>query len=94
MLDATNWFISEDPKRRQRYVDEQMYNYCKQNARPSSIHKPKLSLDGNKFCFLLGENLQSGIAGFGYTVIEAQEDFDKNFHQFRMRYSKIKNKTQ
>lgn len=44
----------------------------------------KLSVDGNQFCFLLGDNLQSGIAGFGSTPAEAMIDFDNNFHNFRL----------
>lgn len=46
---------------------------------PSVLYRPSLSVDGNKYCFLLGENLQSGIAGFGDTAELAAADFDKNF---------------
>lgn len=31
----------------------------------------KLSLDGNEWCALIGENLQVGIAGFGATKSDA-----------------------
>lgn len=31
--------------------------------------------DGNQWCFLYGENLQDGIAGFGDTIFEAAWDF-------------------
>lgn len=41
--------------------------------------KPVLSKDGNQWCYLLGENLQDGIAGFGDTVGEAMYDFCKDF---------------
>ena len=41
--------------------------------------KPVLSKDGNQFCYLLGENLQEGIAGFGDTVAQAMYDFNKAF---------------
>ena len=44
-----------------------------------STIKPEFSKDGNQFCFLLGENLQEGIAGFGSTVGEAMYDFCKAF---------------
>jgi hypothetical protein len=43
--------------------------------------KPKLSKDGNMWCFLYGENSQEGIAGFGETPHEAMVDFDKNFRK-------------
>ena len=35
----------------------------------------KLSMDGNKWCILCGENLQEGICGFGDTVEEACIEF-------------------
>jgi len=46
-------------------------------ARPSYLLKPKLSLDGNQWCALYGENLQDGVAGFGDTPALAYADFDK-----------------
>lgn len=36
--------------------------------------------DGNMWCFLFGDDLQSGVAGFGATVMKAVYDFNKNFH--------------
>jgi hypothetical protein len=47
--------------------------------------KPKLSKDGNMWCFLYGENLQEGIAGFGETPHEAMVDFDNNFRKERAK---------
>ncbi len=47
--------------------------------RPSVIFRPKLYPDGNKYCALFGEDLQTGIAGFGDTADEAMRDFDKNW---------------
>lgn len=38
----------------------------------------KLSKDGNRWCFLWGENLQEGICGFGETVYQAAWDFYSN----------------
>ena len=35
----------------------------------------KLSKDGNQWCFLWGENLQEGVAGFGDTIYEAAKSF-------------------
>ena len=40
----------------------------------------KLSKDGDKWCFLLGENLQDGVAGFGDTPALAADDFTKNWY--------------
>lgn len=41
--------------------------------------KPVLSKDGDQFCYLLGDNLQEGIAGFGSTVAKAMYDFQRAF---------------
>jgi hypothetical protein len=46
-----------------------------------SVLNPKLSKDGNMWCFLYGEGLQSGVAGFGDTPYRAMVDFDKNFRE-------------
>ena len=35
------------------------------------LEKAKLSKDGDKYCYLLGENLQEGLSGFGDTQDEA-----------------------
>lgn len=45
--------------------------------RPSFILKPKLSVDGNLWCALYGDNLMEGVAGFGDSPEEAYCDFDK-----------------
>ena len=44
---------------------------------PSVIWKPKLSIDGDQWCALFGDDLQSGVAGFGSSPQEAMWDFDK-----------------
>ena len=40
-----------------------------------------LSKDGNQHCFLYGENLQEGVAGFGDSVYLAMLDFNKEWHK-------------
>jgi hypothetical protein len=49
--------------------------------RPSVLFKPTLSVDGNQYCALLGEDLQVGVAGFGDTPDKAMRDFDKIWHE-------------
>lgn len=49
--------------------------------RPSVIYKPKLTIDGNKWCALYGDNLQDGVAGFGDSPALAMCDFDDNWHK-------------
>jgi hypothetical protein len=47
--------------------------------RPSVWFRPKIFLDGNKWCVLYGANLQEGVAGFGDSPELAMVDFDRNW---------------
>lgn len=49
---------------------------------PFGLMKPTMTIDGNQFCFLLGENLQSGLAGFGDTARLAAIDFNRQFNEY------------
>jgi hypothetical protein len=51
-----------------------------EHMRPFYMLKPAMSKDGNQWCFLYGENLQEGVAGFGDTPAAAAYDFDKNWN--------------
>ena len=57
-------------------------NICCDMTSPSVLFRPSLSIDGNQWCALYGENLQDGIAGFGDTPAKAMADFDKNWSYF------------
>jgi hypothetical protein len=52
-----------------------------QAIRPSTVYKPNLTIDGNMWCALYGDNLQEGVAGFGKSPALAYEDFDKNWYK-------------
>ena len=45
--------------------------------RPSRVFRPRLSIDGDQWCALYGENLQDGVAGFGNSPEEAMIAFDE-----------------
>lgn len=47
---------------------------------PSAIYRPKISIDGNQWCALYGDDLQRGVAGFGDSVQLAMADFNKNWY--------------
>lgn len=52
-------------------------------ARSTSPHvlmRPNLSIDGDNWCALYGDNLQDGVAGFGNSPADAMADFDKNWN--------------
>lgn len=46
---------------------------------PSVLYRPALSIEGNQWCALYGENLQDGVAGFGDSPAAAMADFDANW---------------
>ena len=46
---------------------------------------PKFTIDGNQYCYLYGDDLQTGISGFGDTVLLALLNFYKN-----IRHQKVK----
>lgn len=48
-----------------------------QYERPSAIYRPRLSVDGNQWCALYGDNLQDGVAGFGDSPNAAMWSFDQ-----------------
>ena len=50
-----------------------------EHERPAAIFRPMLSVDGNQWCALYGDNLQDGVAGFGDSPSLAMVDFDKNW---------------
>ncbi len=50
-----------------------------EQQRPSVLLKPKMSIDGNQWCALYGDNLQDGVAGFGDSPDKAMLDLDKNY---------------
>lgn len=43
--------------------------------------KPRMFIDGDKWCALYGDNLQDGVAGFGDSPNEAMIDFDKAWYK-------------
>ena len=50
-----------------------------EHARPSAVFRPSISVDGNQWCALYGDNLQDGVAGFGDSPDDAMADFDRNW---------------
>jgi hypothetical protein len=46
---------------------------------PHVVMRPRLFVDGDQWCALLGENVQDGVAGFGASPAEASYDFDRKW---------------
>lgn len=70
-------------------LTEQVYLVADSLARPSAVFRPALSQDGDKWCFLFGDDLQSGVAGFGDTPEEAAQAFDKAWRSERCASSRL-----
>lgn len=51
-----------------------------EQLRPCVLLRPSLSIDGNKWCAMYGDNLQDGVCGFGKSPSDAMHDFDRNYH--------------
>lgn len=49
---------------------------------PSVLFRPRLTIDGNQWCALYGDNLQDGVAGFGNSPEAAMADFDKQWSAY------------
>jgi len=60
-------------------IRQEFVNVAFEQQRPAILLKPSISIDGNQWCVLYGEDLQSGVAGFGDSPYDAMLDFDKNF---------------
>lgn len=46
---------------------------------PAAVFRPALSIDGDQWCALYGDNLQDGVAGFGDSPELAMQDFNRNW---------------
>jgi hypothetical protein len=60
-------------------VKQEYLNAAMEQQRPCVLFKPEVSLDGDHYMVLYGQDLMSGCAGFGKTLAEAMADFDQNW---------------
>ncbi|HEC67133.1 MAG TPA: hypothetical protein ENI23_17790 [bacterium] len=58
---------------------ENLNNVVNEKMRPSTIHRPVISRDGNMYCALYGKNPMEGVEGFGESPEKAMQDFDKHW---------------
>jgi len=59
-----------------REASEAFRGTVSEYERPSVLYRPTLCADDDKWCALLGENLQTGVVGFGASPDEAMRAFD------------------
>ena len=60
-----------------RRIEECAIDVSRSLEAPHRIYGAKLSKDGNQWCWLYGDNLQEGVAGFGDTPVLAAREFDR-----------------
>lgn len=61
------------------HISSKISTVAAEMVRPSVLFKPKLYIDGNMWCALLGDDLQSGIAAFATSPDETMRNFDAAF---------------
>lgn len=71
------WLLRAEAENEERHARQRA---AVEQSRPVVVFRPTLKTDGDQWCFLLGENLQNGVAGFGSSPEAAAKDFD---HQWR-----------
>lgn len=52
-----------------------------EHIRPSVLYRPKLSLDGNQWIAIYGDNIQEGVVGCGDSPAAAMLDFDSAWNR-------------
>lgn len=53
------------------------WNAAQSAQLPSVLYRPRLMAEGAMWCALYGDDLATGVAGFGKTPAEAMHEFDK-----------------
>jgi len=86
LIDEQIQIFREESAQRQHYDQMQHQDkmtdlYDKSRYELISILGLKPQKDGNQWCYLYGDNLQEGIAGFGDSIYDAMIDFYKEFHK-------------
>lgn len=57
--------------------------------RPCVLFKPSLFPDGDRWCVLLGKDLQEGLSAFGKTPAEAMQEFDQAYYKQEIKQSHL-----
>ncbi len=75
----------------QQHFQEATWMVANQLVRPAVLFRPRVYIDGNRWCALYGENLQDGVAGFGDSPALALEDFDRQWTTRLSKHTKDEN---
>lgn len=58
------------------HITQEIYSISNHMTAPHVLMRPSISIDGNQWCALYGDNIQDGVAGFGDTPEKAMAAFD------------------
>jgi hypothetical protein len=75
-------------------VLNELYAWACELRRPSYMLKPRIFIDGDKWCALYGDNLQEGVTGFGDSPEKAYWDFDKSWYAEIIRDVNLKDEVE
>lgn len=64
-----------------QHAQQEIYCVSRSMQRPSVLYRPGITLDGDTWTALYGDNIQDGVCGFGKSPSDAMEDFDKNWSE-------------
>jgi hypothetical protein len=67
----------------QAMVRDQFMAVTWEMQRPAVLFRPSVYADGSQWCALYGDDIMSGVCGFGETPEAAMADFDKHWHALR-----------
>ena len=59
------------------------WNAAQSQQLPSVLYRPRLMADGDMWCAIYGDDLQTGVAGFGETPAAAMYEFDQAWQSQR-----------
>ena len=60
-------------------IAEAAISAAHESCEPHVLMRPKVYPDGDQWCALYGEDIQSGVAGFGKTPALACQNFNDNW---------------
>ena len=69
-------YLQQERSFKAQVLYELLHKHILELKRPFILLKPKIQIDGNKWCVLYGENLQDGVCAFGDTPEQASINFD------------------
>lgn len=62
-------------------VQQEFANAAVSAQEPHVLMRPRVFVDGDKWCALYGDNLQDGVAGFGESPAEAAANFSAAWYK-------------